>query len=73
MGHYFTHEMKDETILVLNYRIEALTKRVDQLEKEQQITDLLQYTEFLEAQVEVLHKDISNIHFNETIGWTETN
>ena len=73
MGHYFTHEMKDELIEEQNFRIAALIKRIDQLENGQQVKDLVLHNEFLESQVEVLHKDIANIHFNQTIGWTETN
>ena len=67
MGYtYETHEYKNE-------RIRALTRRVAELEDGQQYQDLLQHCEFLEAQVEMLHKDIANIHFNQTVGWTETN
>ena len=63
---YRTHEYKNE-------RIRALMKRVEELEKGQQVEDLVAHCEFLEAQVENLHQDIANIHFNQTIGWTETN
>lgn len=73
MGHFFTHEMKDELIEEQNFRIKALMKRIDQLENKQQIKELEQHNSFLESQVEVLHRDIANIHFNQTIGWTETN
>mgnify|MGYP003634701419 FL=1 len=73
MGNYFSHQDKDELIQELNYSIKALRKRVDELENGQQVKDLVLHNEFLESQVEVLHKDIANIHFNQTIGWTETN
>jgi len=73
MGHFFTHEMKDELIEEQNFRIAALMKRIDQLENGQQVKDLIEHNEFLESQVQVLHQDIANIHFNQTIGWTETN
>ncbi len=67
MGNiYHTHEYKNE-------RIRALTRRVEELEDGQQVKDLVSHCEFLEAQVEKLHQDIANIHFNQTIGWTETN
>jgi len=73
MGHFFTHEMKDELIEEQNFRIKALMTRIEQLENKQQIKDLEEHNSFLESQVEVLHRDIANIHFNQTIGWTETN
>ena len=44
-----------------NERIRALTRRIEELEDGQQV------------KVQVLHQDIANIHFNQTIGWTETN
>tara|TARA_B110000879_G_scaffold191248_1_gene256251 strand:- start:21 stop:227 length:207 start_codon:yes stop_codon:yes gene_type:complete len=67
MGHiYQTHEYKNE-------RIRALSRRVEELEEGQQVKDLVAHCEFLESQVEVLHQDIANIHFNQTVGWTETN
>ena len=67
MGHiYQTHEYKNE-------RIRALSRRVEELEAGEQVKDLVAHCEFLEAQVEILHKDIANIHFNQTVGWTETN
>tara|TARA_R110000744_G_scaffold7603_2_gene26389 strand:+ start:1374 stop:1580 length:207 start_codon:yes stop_codon:yes gene_type:complete len=62
-----------QTVEYKNERIRALTRRVAELEDGQQYQDLLQHCEFLEAQVEILHKDIANIHFNQTVGWTETN
>ena len=37
MGQFFTHEMKDEVIQELKFRVEALMKKVDQLEKGQQV------------------------------------
>jgi len=73
MGQFFTHEMKDEVIQELKFRVEALMKKVDQIEKGQQLKDLEEHNSFLESQVEILHRDIANIHFNQTIGWTETN
>ena len=67
MGNiYQTHEYKNE-------RIRALTRRIEELEDGQQVKDLIAHCELLEAQVQVLHQDIANIHFNQTIGWTETN
>ena len=63
---YRTHEYKNE-------RIRALMRRVEELEDGQQVKDLVAHCEFLEVQVENLHQDIANIHFNQTIGWTETN
>tara|TARA_R110001632_G_scaffold180946_1_gene301050 strand:+ start:2271 stop:2477 length:207 start_codon:yes stop_codon:yes gene_type:complete len=63
---YRTHEYKNE-------RIRALTRRIKELEDGQQFNDLVKHCEFLEAQVEALHKDIANIHFNQTVGWTEIN
>ena len=48
-------------------------RRVEELEDGQQVKDLISHCEFLEAQVENLHQDVANIHFNQTVGWTETN
>lgn len=66
------HEMKDKFIEELQARIYSLQKYIIKLEMEQQINELVKHNEFLQAQVEILHKDIANIHYNQIIEWTET-